>query len=176
MYDMKSNGDEPAPTGAAPFPVQPCFLTHRRRPDDARPPVQSRAVISPHPTRSADLRNAVPRDTAMHIDSLLAETDRLARVGRLRAAANLLEEHLVAEPDCIPALQMLARIWRLQHRPADAIPLLKRVLALQVSKRMAGVAAKVAGATVPAPSMSDADSEVFDAKDWDLLRSQGNRI
>ena len=36
---------------------------------------------------------------------------------------------------------------------------------------MASVAAKVAGATVPAPSMSDADSEVFDAKDWDLLRS-----
>lgn len=107
----------------------------------------------------------------MHIDSLLAETDRLARVGRLRAAANLLEEHLVAEPNCIPALQMLARIWRLQHRPADAIPLLKRVLALQASKRMAGVAAKVAGATVPAPSMSDADSEVLDAKDWDLLRS-----
>ena len=131
-----------------------------------------------HPTQGVDLRLTTHQDAKMRIDSLLAETVRLVRAGYPEAAANLLEKHLVSEPDCISALQSLARIRRSQHRPADAVLFLKRVLALQVSERTAGVAGRIEAASASAtlPSDSASDAETLDLKDWNWLRANDLEI
>lgn len=75
--------------------------------------------------------DACPSDAA----EVIRGANDLIHRGLLKEASDLLTEGLKGYPDDAPLLRALARLRMLEHRPADAVPLLQRALQVLQSKR-----------------------------------------
>jgi hypothetical protein len=104
-------------------------------------------------------------------EALLGEAHRLLASGLQTAAADILLEYLSANEAEPAVLQMLARVWMLQGRPADAVPLLKQALKLHRDRSQRGSCPRPASLPVasldPEPAASVCGSETDE--DWELI-------
>jgi hypothetical protein len=117
-------------------------------------------------------------------EALLREAQRLLASGLQAAAADILLEYLSTNEADPAVLQTLARVWMLQGRAADAVPLLKQALKLHRDRSQRGGCP--GSASLP-PASGDAElaasvcrSEIDE--DWEFItqnaaeRGRGRRF